>query len=146
MVEVTLAAMGQTGEPMKPNRCLHLRHPEGFSDTMFERFEAGCELWDVFVQQSLSRWARFGSPFGDASYVCLPAELSDDRRVATLPLVSHSTLGSRARFEDAGAALLREFLPFEFALRLEEGLTEDIGDGRGMVTSWRKAFKASNAD
>jgi hypothetical protein len=122
---------------MEPDRWLHLRHAEGFSPEMFERFRSGCVLWDAYVQANIRERERLGTNDGTPRYVCFPPELSPDRRVASLPVAGHQTLGSRARFENGASYLLREFFPFEFGKGLEEGLTEDLGDGRGPQTSWR---------
>lgn len=130
-------AGGAERERVKANRWLHLRHPDGFSPEMFERFRAGCALWEAFVCTSVREWERLGAPDGAVKYACLPPELSLDRKVATCPLVATSTIGSRAKYENAGSYLLRAFLPPSFHTGLEEGLTEDIGDGRGPQTSWR---------
>ena len=128
---------------VEANRWLHLRHPDGFDDDMFECFVAGCALWDAYVQTSLRERTRLGRPDGPASYVCLPPTRSDDRTVVTLPLAANSTVGSRASYEDAGSYLLREFFPLAFHLGLEEGLTEDLGDGHGASTNWRRPAEFS---
>lgn len=122
---------------MQANRWLRLRHPEGFSVEMFDCFRSGCELWLAYVQVSIRERERLGINEGAPQYTASPPELSADRLVASLPLAGHSTLGSRSRYEDGASYLLREFFPFDFAQRLEEGLTEDAGDGRGYQTSWR---------
>lgn len=125
---------------MIANRWLHLRHPDGFSEAMFECFRAGCALWNTHVQVSIREWEHLGRPDGAARYVCLAPELSSDRRVASLPLAADSTVGSRARYEDAASYLLRQFFPLEFMLALEEGLTEDLGDGHR--TNWRRPLNS----
>jgi len=141
-----LAAAGErryvdVERPMEPTRWLRLRHPSGFSDEMFECFRAGCSLWDSYVQTSIRERSRLGARDGAPHYVCLDPELSTDRLVASLPLAAQSTIGSRAHYEDSASYLLREFFTFEFTRELEEGLTEDIGDGRGLQTNWRSPMK-----
>lgn len=123
---------------MQATRWLRLRHPDGFSDEMFERFHSGCALWDAYVQTSVREWQRLGAPDGAPHYTCLEPKRSADRKVVTLPLAGSSTLGSRAKYGNAGSYLLRSFLPLDFHLGVEEGLTEDLGDGRGAQTYWRK--------
>jgi hypothetical protein len=123
---------------MEATRWLRLRHPKGFSPEMFERFRSGCVLWDAYVQTSIRERERLGATDGAPCYVCFSPELSPDRRVASLPVGGHQTLGSRARFENGASYLLREFFPFEFGKDLEEGLTEDLGGGQGLQTSWRR--------
>lgn len=122
---------------MLANRWLHLRHPDGFSAEIFDCFRSGCALWLAYVEISIQERERLGNNDGAPRYTALPPELSADRLVASLPLAGHSTLGSRAKYENIASYLLREFFPFGFSQRLEEGLTEDIGDGRGYQTSWR---------
>ena len=111
---------------MKANRWLHLRHPDGFSPEMFERFRSSCALWEAYVSVSIREWQRLGAPDGDPRYTCLDPELSSDRQVATLPLAAVSTLGSRARYEDSASHLLRTFLPLDFHLAVEEGHSPDV--------------------
>jgi hypothetical protein len=123
---------------LQPTRYLRLRHPDGFSPEMFDRFRSGCALWDAYVQVALREWSRLGGRDGAPTYTCLPPELSPDRRVASLPIAGQSTLGSRVKYENCASYLLREFLPFDFLPQLEEGLTEDMGGGRGMQTNWRR--------
>jgi len=120
---------------MEANRWLRLRHPEGFSVEMFDCFRSGCALWLAYVNVSIQERERLQINDGAPQYTAFPPELSDDRLVASLPLAAHSTLGSRARYEDLASYLLRDFFPFVFSERLEEGLTEDIG--RGFQTNWR---------
>jgi hypothetical protein len=104
---------------------------------MFECFRSGCALWVAYVEISIQERERLGNNDGAPRYTSRPPELSADRLVASLPLGGQSTLGSRAKYENIASYLLREFFPFDFSQGLEEGLTEDIGDGRGYRTSWR---------
>ena len=124
---------------MTANRWLHLRHPQGFSEELLERFQAGCRIWRAYVEALLTDW-RYTPNAGSAAaprFVICDPELSADRRVATLPLGGEQTLGSRARIENQSCFLLRAYLPSEFKCDLEEGLTEDDLAGR-RVTNWRK--------
>ncbi len=120
-------------------RILHLRHPEGFSDDMFKRFESGCSLFRALVETTLSEWTSLpdaGAERVIGQYQFSAPELSGDRRIVSLPIDGTWTLGSRAAFENASAYLLRAFLPTEFKRHVEEGLTESgTGDTR---THWRR--------
>lgn len=118
-----------------PNRWLHLRHAEGFSDDLFRRFEAGCRLWLSFAHASIDEHQRLGEPFGEVDYRAGPPTLSADRRVATLPVGGPWTLGSRSAFENGSAWMLSHFMFVWDELKLEQGLTEDTGGGAS--TSWR---------
>jgi hypothetical protein len=123
-------------------RVLHLRHPDGFSSEMFERFRAGCRLFQAHVQTTLSEWERFPAA-GDeriaGDYRFLPPELSSDGLVASLPIEGQWTLGSRAELENGAAYLLLAFFSPEFKQRLQEGLTESV-TGQ-MSTSWREPLQ-----
>ena len=120
----------------KPNRWMRLRHPYGFTDELFAQFCALCRIFRAYVEASLAETRCF--PVGPARYVFFEPELSADRRVASLPLSGTSTLGSRHGFEDMSSFMLWHRFPLGFREQLEEGLTEDIGDGRGLQTNWRK--------
>ena len=103
-------------------------------------------LFQTYVETVLELWSEFpNDPRGTkGEYVFHQPELSDEQRTATLPITGEWTIGSRPAFEDAASHLLRTFMPFEFALHLEEGLTESAtGELR---TSWRKAFQAVRHD
>lgn len=118
-----------------PNRWLHLRHAEGFSDDLFCRFEAGCRLWLSFARTCIDERRRLGEVLGEVDYRAGSPALSADRRVATLPVGGPWTLGSRSAFEDGSAWLLSHFMTHPDTLHIEQGLTEDIG--QGPATSWR---------
>jgi len=124
----------------KPNRWMRLRHPNGFTDELFAQFCAHCRIFRAYVEAALDEARCF--PLGPASYVFFEPELSADRRVASLPLGGTSTLGSRHSFENMSSFMLWHRLPLTFRERLEEGLTEDIGDGRGLQTNWREPTRA----
>lgn len=119
------------------HRQLHLKHPDGFDDDMFARFEAGCRVWAAYVHAVLAEDLH---KLGHVDYIIDPPTLSKDRTIATLPISGPWTVGARAHFEDNASFMVREFLPIHFVLNAEEGLTEDRGDGP--KTSWRKAIKS----
>lgn len=119
----------------EPNRWLHVRAPEPFTDADFDRFAAGCDIWRRYVEATLAVWNRLGNDYDAPRYEFFAPTLSEDRRVATLPVGGAWTLGSRAIFEDAGSRLLWQHFPLAFVRDGEEGLTESI-DGRP-VTHWR---------
>ena len=122
-----------------PNRFLHLRHPEGFSDDQFRKFRAGCRVWEAYMRAVLQEGIL---NCGEVEYHCLPPSLSTDRTIASLPLAGKWTIGSRHHFEDMGSYLLREFLRTEFDDRLEEGLTEaSFADSQMFETNWRPPFE-----
>ncbi len=123
------------------DRWLHLRDPEGFDDVGFRQFESGCRLWLVFARACIAEKLRLDGPptrrgSVQPDYHTLPPTLSPDRRVATLPVYGEWNLGSRADFENASAHLLGHFMPFDVRLRMQQGFTEDIGEGP--TTSWRE--------
>jgi hypothetical protein len=120
-------------------RVLHLRHPAGFSQELFERFRAGCRLFQVHVETTLLEWTRFPAVEEGVrgEYRFSTPELSADCLIASLTLEGPATVGSRAAFENASSYLLRMFLPYDFKRDLEEGLTETVATGE-TLTHWRK--------
>jgi hypothetical protein len=75
----------------KPNQWLHLKHPDGFDDKRFAEFEAHCRTFEAYVQTALNNTQYLsnlktcvGEP--PVRYIFFPPELSDDRKVATLPI------------------------------------------------------------
>ena len=132
----------------EPNRWLHLRHPQGFSDERFEQFRAHCRVWRAHVAAVLENWARLplaaggrGSP---PNYKFFEPKLSADRTTVSLPLGGASTIGSRALIENACSRLLWQYFPIEFLRDLEEGLTETIDPARGPQTNWRRCLRTTS--
>ncbi len=120
-------------------RRLHLKHPDGFDEEMFRRFEAGCRVWSAYVHAVLKESLH---QVGEVEYQIGPATLSEDRTIASLTIQGEWSVGARAHFEDAGSFLLREFMLFPFALGLMEGLEEERGEGE---VSWRSAYPPSSS-
>lgn len=116
---------------------MHLRHPDGFTPERFEQFRAGCRLFEAHVRTVLAEWQRLRQdPRAiTGQYIFGEPVLSEDRRVATLPIDGSNTLGSRSEFENMNSLLLHRFLPTEFRSALEEGLEEEVTGE--LVTSWR---------
>ena len=122
----------------EPNRWLHLRHPQGFTDEDFERFRAHCEVWQAYVSAVLANWSLLVTNTGQApNYIFFEPELSPDRKIATLPVGGDSNLGSRSMFENGASRMLSEYFPWDFKQQLEEGLTETINRQKGPQTYWR---------
>ena len=116
-----------------PERWMRLRHPDGFTVERFAQFCALCRIFRAYVEATLAETASF--KFGSPSYVFFEAELSEDRRIASLPLGGIPTIGSGAMFENGSSWMLWHRLPLEFREHLEEGLSENLGDG--LRTNWR---------
>lgn len=127
-----------------PNRWMHLRHPDGFDDAMFEMFRAQCDVWQAYVQAVTRHWSVLESRGRPPEYEFFLPERSPDRRVVTLPVGGYQTLGSRATFEDANSRLLWDYLPLEMKKLLDEGLTETINSTRGPETFWRPVLRRSD--
>ena len=122
---------------MKPNRWLHLRHPSGFNDNDFARFAAHCRVFETYVKVLFAEWRALGAGnYEPPAYEFGEPELAADRLVATLPLGGTSTLGSRAIIENMSSQFLWRFFSPQFRQQLEEGITEDTGNG--LHTNWRK--------
>lgn len=126
----------------RPNRWLHLRHPDGFSEQDFVQFQAHCRIWRAYTQAVLAEWTVLEPKHANVPrYVFFEPTLSEDRRVATLPVGGAWTLGSRLTFENAASHLLSDFFPLQFKLNLEEGLTETIDASKGPTTHWRRILR-----
>lgn len=124
---------------LKPNRWLHLRHPEGFDEQRFSAFQAHCEVWKAYCQAVLREWSALPLMQGDAPrYVFFDPDISDDRFIVSLPLGGTITLDSRSVLENGASELLWQFFTIEFLLDLEEGITEDHGSG--LVINWRRVL------
>lgn len=125
-----------------PDRFLHLRHPDGFSDERFTLFVSHCRIWQAYVCAVLAEWHTIEPSHGRApAYLFFDPSRSSDGLQVTLPVGGDQTLASRATFEDAASHLLSDFFPFEFKLGLEEGLTETTRPNGGLETSWRQALR-----
>lgn len=129
----------------KPNRWLHLKHPDGFDDELFAEFEAHCRIFENHIQTVLGNvhhlW-NLKRSVGETPvrYVFFQPELSSDRKIATLPIGGENTLGTRASFENGLSWMLWYYMPVGFKRDLEEGITEDFGTGK--QTNWRKPVNA----
>jgi len=129
----------------KPNRWLHLKHPDGFDDERFAEFEAHCRIFENHVKAVLGNaqyLSNLKRSVGETPirYVFFQPELSDDRKIATLPIGGENTLGTRANFENGLSWMLWYYMPVGFKRDLEEGITEDFGTGKH--TNWRKPANA----
>jgi hypothetical protein len=125
----------------KPNRWLHLKHPKGFDDERFAAFEAHCRIFEKYVQAVLDNAHHISGlkrAIGETPvrYIFFQPELSDDRKIATLPIGGVNTLGTRANIENGLSWMLWYYMPIDFKKDLEEGITEDFGTGK--YTNWRK--------
>src|SRR5258705_988358 len=104
---------------MKPNRWLHLRHPDGFAEQRFEQFVAHCHVFEAYAKALLENWRAIGAGRHDPpEYEFGVAEISADRKVVSLPLGGTSTIGSRATIENASSQLLWRFFQPNFREQL----------------------------
>lgn len=126
----------------QPNRWLHLRHPDGFSDEMFAMFESHCRIWRAYAEAVLAEWGTIEPTHAETPrYVFFDPIREDDGKTVTLPVGGHYTLASRVTLENAGSHLLSDFFPIRFKLGLEEGLTETTNRAIGPGTNWRRVMK-----
>lgn len=121
-----------------PNRWLHLRHPEGFDEVRFDAFCAFCRIWGKLVEAYLADRRHIMGLVGEIEYVVFPPTLSEDRKIASLPLGGSNTIGSRSFFEDHHWRRAWENFDVHFLMEAEEGITEDCG--KGMHTNWRQCL------
>lgn len=129
-----------------PNRWLHLRNPDGFSEAEWTLFQAHCRVWVDLVKSLLANWTALGHSYEPPHYEFFEPELSPDRTVATLPIGGGWTVGSRATIENGLSYVLWWYMPIGLQLKLEEGLTEPVlVDPTKLTTNWRKALKTLDA-
>ncbi len=136
---------------MSHKRWLHIRHPDGFPPERFEQFRAHCSVMQAYVKSLLANWIEIGAGTQPAPYyIFYEPELSEDRKIATLPLGGEWTIGSRAIIENECSKMLWQFMPISFTINLEEGLTEylpedlNFPEKQHLYTHWRKALKESS--
>ena len=122
---------------MRPNRWLHVRHPEGFDQERFEAFRAHCRVFRAYIESAMRESSLVG-PQGAPQYEFFEPELSIDRKTATLPVGGEQTLGSRHAFENWRSYMLWEWFPVSFIEGIEEGLTEAHPATGLPTTSWRR--------
>lgn len=137
-----LAGQGTVGAMAEPDRWLHLRHPEGFTDHDAALFAAGCRIWWAHVQAVLAEWALLEPGHATVPHYVVFDPVHEGTRL-TLPLGGSSTLASRARFEDAASHLLSDAFPPLRRLHMEEGLTETLDRSVGPRTHWRPVLRAA---
>jgi len=104
---------------------------------MFEVFRANTEIFVAHANALLSVWHRFPGNVIAPTYFFLPAELSQDLTIATLPIGGESTVGTRSAIENGCSYLLWQHFPMSFMEGLEEGITETIDHSVGPTTNWR---------
>ena len=122
-----------------PNRWLHLRRDDGFTEELFDVFCAGSEVFVAHAIALLRVWRRlpWNRSHPEIEYAFFPPELSPDRKVATLPIGGPSTVGTRAAIENGLSYLLWQHIPAKFMAGVAEGLTETLDSSSGSQTSWR---------
>jgi hypothetical protein len=118
--------MGEEMATAGPNLWFRVRHPTGFSPEVFEYFRAACRVYEARIESILANWEDLPGTKGTARPTVrfLEAELGADGSVASLPMVAENvTLGSRSLLQEA-AKDLYAFLPVEFMVGVEVGITE----------------------
>lgn len=124
---------------LAPNRWMHVRRADGFTDELFDVFVAGSEVLVAHANALLSVWHRLPSNADHPriNYTFYKPYLSADRKTATLPIGGSQTLGTRAAIENGLSYLLWEHIPGRFMEGIDEGLTETIDSSKGPQTFWR---------
>jgi hypothetical protein len=112
---------------MEPTDWFRIRHTEPFSDEVFAVFKASCAIYAARIETTLANWDTLPLtktlPKPEISF--FPAEVSEDRRVMSLPIrVERQSLGSRSLLQSSAPDDLRAYLPFPLAAEVEVGLTE----------------------
>jgi len=112
---------------MEPTDWFRIRHRESFSEDAFAVFRASCAIYRARMAAILEHWETLPTTRDLPRPVIqfFDPELSDDRKVMSLPLrVVGQTLGSRALLQYSASAELYSYLPFPLVAEVEVGLTE----------------------
>src|SRR5258706_12520076 len=93
---------------VRPNRWLHVRVQTPFRDDLWALFVGNTRIFRAYVQAVLLEWPLVAKRAGQPTpptllYSFFEPSLSNDRRVATLPLGGDYILLSRLYFENASA-------------------------------------------
>ena len=112
---------------MGPTAWFRIRHGEAFSEEAFAVFLASCAIYRARIAATLEHWDTLPTTRGLPRPIIqfFDPELSDDRKVMSLPLrVDGQTLGSRALLQYSASAELYSYPPFPLVAEVEVGLTE----------------------
>ncbi len=115
------------------NRQLHIRHPSGFSDEVFDVFCASAEVFVAHAEALLRVFRRLPTnrDHPQTAYLFGSPSLSQDRRTASISITGEWTIATRSAIEIGLAHLLWVHLPIEVLDGLEQGRTEN-----GEATWW----------
>jgi len=112
---------------MAADRWYYLRHPDGFSDELFSCVVSGLATWRNDVEARLRHWVHSGLSGAAPEYEWYPAELSEDRKVTTIPVGGKGTYGSYHLFEETIPKELWRYLPSWFVIDLDAGRRDEAG-------------------
>jgi hypothetical protein len=128
-----------THKALAPNTWFRVRHPDGFSPETFDYFKAACRVCQARVESLIANWDELAPTKGKTKPAVefLPAQLSEDRSTASLPMRADDvTLGSRALLHEAAKDLYL-LLPVGFMIGVEAGITEPSAtDESGFRNDW----------
>jgi hypothetical protein len=124
-----------------------IRHREPFSEETFATFRASCAVYRAKLEAIFENWESLPTvgttPKPTVHF--LEPELSEDRRVMSLPLrVEGMTLGSRSLLQQTASRDLYAYLPFPLVAEIEVGLTERAFSGDGWREDWWNPHKDSS--
>jgi hypothetical protein len=131
---------------MEPTDWFRIRHSEPFSEAAFRAFQASCSIYRARIEATLEHWTNLPTEQNvpKPTVEFFPPELSEDRRVMSLPVrVENKTLGSRALLQYSASAELYGYLPFPLAGQVEVGVTEPSFSAGG---KWRNDWWNPNTD
>jgi hypothetical protein len=112
---------------MAANRWYYLRHPEGFSAELFECVISGLALWRTDIEARLRHWTQLGVGGVVPQYEWYAAELSDDKKLITIPVGGDGSYGSYHLLEETVPEMFRRYLPPWFVVDLETGRRDTAG-------------------
>lgn len=125
----------------EPTDWFRIRHRDPFSEEAFATFRASCAVFKARLEAMLEHWDDLPTMRRTVKPTVhfLEPELSEDRRVMSLPLrVEGMTLGSRSLIQQTASQDLYAYLPFPLVAEVEVGLTEAAFSGEGWRHDWWK--------
>ena len=124
---------------VQPTVWFRVRHRDPFSEEAFATFRASCAVYRARLQAMLEHWENLPTNARTAKPTVhfLEPELSEDRRIMSLPLhVEGITLGSRSLIQQTASQDLYAYLPFPLVAEVAVGLTERAFEGPGWRHDW----------
>ena len=104
---------------IKPNRWLRLKHSDGFDQVLFDKFVDHCHLFQLYVEALINSTTNLPN-IENVNYIFFDPELSQDKKIASLPIGGERNIGSRSIIENELSWMLWRYMPVDFKNNLEE--------------------------